>query len=412
MPKIQDIKTQAQIAELLVSTKFAAVRNEAFDKSEALDPSEEGLYQSWRENVTSHLATLASIMVLPRKKRGDTHDLVWQMQRGIVESTLEGRPIGPFAKYFFGLKIGGEAVRASSGIDTAHLLDNGEPGVVATNNHITNLSNRETDPNIFLSGALQYITERNRNAGQHFVGPENYASSLKFFTDKYVGMQTEYSDEDRATMKDLAKRCIGKFLGIADKIPPNIIEMSNIMASIKRLPSGTFDKQFSEGILRHMTDAINNTDQRGVDLIISTVGKLDVSECGDAASMLVDLALRKGQPIERSAQMNGTLRAIANLPHSSFSERAFHTFLETRNNIETASSLDSLESAVKNLSTIVGEVTKNQADSVTAKQMAENIAMQAVRIYNSAKIASPDSLTGQSEVLDQVQRIINCAHSI
>ncbi len=396
--------TAAKITDLMIMPVFRDARDAAFESADG----DGELYATWRQNADIHLGTLAAALVT--KKGASTPEILWEQQRQVALANVEGIPIGPFADFFFDLKTGGRAaeVEPASG-DISH-LPRGEYDVVATNNRITGLARDEDDAFTFFGDALNYLAVRRRQGGSKFEGPENYASTIKFFSDKSRDITFDAKSKQNAAR--MTNECMSRFLHVAERDEPNVVEMTNVLSAIKHLPQGVFDKRLSEGILKHTLATLDDFSQEGLNLLMSAAAKLDVSDCGEVAAMTIDLALRKGQRFERSGDMLASLRAVANLPHSSASERAFRSLLDTRSSLEVASSVDDLESTIKLLKQIIETTSEDPTDTVRVKGIANFIAHQAVNIYkqdNSSSAASPAELSAK---LQQVKRIVDTAKKI
>jgi len=376
-------KISAQYAELLLSPGFRQTSSEATDAAH-----EDGeLYAAWRQNMDEHLGGLATTLV-------DNKDLakgLWAQQRQVALGLLEGKPLGPFADYVYKLKVGGRGAEVSPSDGDASHLPPGEFEAVETNNRIRALSKNIEEPLEFLRESLDYTRGRRQKLGNRAEGPENYATALKYFTDKTFDYPL-IEQSDRASAKKLVGETIGNFLRIGERDEPNIIEITNLMSSIKNLPPHTVDKRFSAGILKHVLQGMEDFSQEGVNLFIQTLSKLDTEECSEAAAMSLDLALRKGAKFERSGDMLAALRAIDALDaKTNASERAFTTLLDVRSALEVSSSLDDLRETNKLLHSIVRNKTESPADTLRAKAIAEYVAHRAVDLYkNNARVSSRD----------------------
>lgn len=399
----KDDVTAAHVAEILLRPSFRSARNKAFEDAEG----DGELYLTWRDNADRHIASLASALTLGK---GTPSQILWEQQRLVAQSSANGEPIGPFGDFFFGLTHNGRSVEVNpSDGDISHLPP-GEYDVVATNNAIMAIARQEEDAFIFFDDALSYLKKRRQQGGSKFEGPENYATTLKLFTDKSIG--ADFTPKDKKETHALVGECMSRFLTTSERDTPNVVEMTNILSAVKHLPQGSFDKRFSEGILKHTLTTLDDFSQKGLNLLISAVAKLDVSECGEVAAMTVDLALRKGQRSERTGDMLAALRATANLPHSSASERAFRSLLDTRSSLEMASGLDDLETTIKLLKHIISETSESPEDTLRVKGIANFIARKAVETYKQSQTSATATPEELSRSLTQTKHIVDIAKQI
>jgi hypothetical protein len=176
---------------------------------------------------------------------------------------------------------------------------------------------------------------------------------------------------------------------------PNFIEMTNLYAAIRVLPGGSVDKQYSKAIIAHSLEQLPTYHTDVLSLLVTAIGKLDLTECGDSAATLIDLALRKKVALEKTANMTQTVRAIANLPASAAAERAFATFLEVRNDLEQPQDLEGLDAINHFLLRIVSDVIADPNLSLQAKSLAKLCAGYAMRIVRQKEHlgeATPDEI--------------------
>lgn len=367
-----------QYAELVLSPGFRKINDRAAEMAD----NDGDTYRQWRENMDEHLGGLAASIVDKEDLEGE----VWQHQRQVALSLLEDKQLGPFADYSFSLTVGGRAAEVEPSSIEYPVLPPGEPEIVATNTRVRSLAENTEEPMEFLRSALGYIKHR-RQKGNDYEGPENYATALKFFTDKTFDHPVmDQSSMDAA--RKLVTEGIGNFLRISERDEPNLIEITNILSTIKNLPPDMLDKRLSAGVLTHVLKLMDDFSQRGLNVLIGALGKIDSEQCAEPAAMVLDLALRKGSKMDRSGDMLSALRAVANLPKTTASERTFTTLLDVRNALELSSDLESLREVNKLLRQIVDNVTESKADSLRAKQLAEAVARRAVDLYKNVVQAS------------------------
>ena len=388
---------------MLGSPGFRNVMNTAADAAE--DKGE--VYAVWRENIDSHLGSLARAVV----ERKDLEREVWEHQRHVAMEMLDGKTFGPFSDYVYKINIAGESVRKAPGDGDASKLPAGEIDVVATNERVVRMSKSIDDPLEYIKESLDYIRQRKQQGGSKFEGPENYATALKLFTDKTIDSPL-IDDEDREEARKHISSTLGNFLRVSDKDPANIVEVTNILAAVKNLPAGLVDTRFTPGILKESLKMLDEFSQRGLNVLMGAMGKLDVSECPEAAAMTVDLALRSGAQFERSSDMLRSLRAVANLPHSNASERAFTTLLDVRNTLEVASDIESLCDTNKLLLQIVEESTENPNDTMRARGVAEYSARRALDLYSHMAKSRKYTTEELERAREKVEAAVKYARSI
>lgn len=410
-PLDRSTRIAAQVAEMLLSSGFRLSANRAFDASESPET-----YRLWRNNTDTHLGLTATTLTTTHPK---LNEIFWDRQRQIALDSLSGNKIGPFADYFFNARINGTRAEIEPSSDDVSHLPNGEYDVVQTNSMIVRESSGkyEDDPVSFLSTVSDILKSRRASGGNQFEGPENYATSLKLFADKVV---VRGSDLDKNEIKQ-ARGLVSQLIGGFDRISstdsnkpnkPNVIEMTNILAAIKRLPREIFEPWQAPIILRHTLGAMDDFNDRSLKLLINVLGKIDVSECEEEAAMTLDLALRKGSSLERSGDMLATLQAVNNVGKSKAAERAFSTLLDVRSNLEIAvNNLDSMRSINALLKVIVENVTEDPNDTKRAKQIADYVARSAVGLLKDLKRTSSEEEEYQ-KYLTTVRDIIKSAKSI
>ena len=370
----------AHYAELILSPAFRQTSAEATEVA-----NEDGeLYAAWRQNIDEHLGGLAATLT----DQKDLEKGLWDQQRHVALGILEGKPLGPFADFVYKLKVGKRSAEVQPSDGDASHLPAGEFEAVETNNRIRALSKNIDEPLEFLRESLDYTRQRRQKLGNRAEGPENYATALKYFTDKTFSFPL-VEQTDRASARKLVGETIGNFLRISEHDKPNIIEITNLLSSIKNLPPRTVDKRFSAGVLKHALIGMEDFSQEGVNLFIQAISKLDTEECSEVAAMSIDLALRKGAKFERSGDMLAALKAIVSLEtKTTASERAFTTLLDVRNALELSSNLEDLREINKLLHHIVRDKTESKTDTMRAKAVAEYVATRAVDLYKNNALTS------------------------
>jgi hypothetical protein len=387
--------TAARMAEMLLSPYYRSLKDAAFAAS-----GEDGeIYTAWRQRAELRVSKLAVDIA---KKTGDVMPVIWETQRDVAEHTLSGEPMGPFAGYFFAIRPNGRLAEIEPADDADNYLPPGEFDVVQTNSKILTLSQQIEEPIDFLGNALGVIANRKRMVGKQFVGPENYATALKFFADKSVQQQFDMK-KDGPAVKKLVGQTLGGFLKVAEKDTPNVIEVTNILAAIRHLPPRSVDKSFTEGILKHAVARMNDFDVRTAHNLVGAMTKLDFSECADGAAMVLDLALRRGYGFERTGNLLSALTATSRLTGGVMAERAFHTLLTVRTSLELSADPEELKAINEKLKYIVKNITKNPHDSKEAKELAEFV-LQRMSDIAAAKEADGENIS--SEDVEAAEHII------
>lgn len=382
----------AQYAEIILSPGFQKIADQAVNQAE----EDHELYSVWRENADLHLGMVASAVVMGQ----DLSSSFWDQQREIAIGILNGQPTGPFADYFYKLKLNGRAAEVDpSDGDISHLPP-GEYDIINSNSTISRISREIESPLEFIEEGIGYMRSRRQKGGSKFEGPENYATMLKYFTDKTFDQPIDPKDKQK--LRKFVGECTGQFLRVAGRDAPNIVEVTNVLSAVKNLPKGTFDAKLSSGILRYSLMTLDEFTSEGVNLLQGAIAHMDLSECAEPAAMTVDLALRKGAKFERSGDFLTSLRAVRNLPHTTASERAFTTLLDVRNELEIAADLEKLAEMNRHLLAIVSETTENIHDTKRAKEVAEYIARRAIQIYKNT-----ETHTSSQEELEKTHKTVS-----
>ena len=267
------------------------------------------------------------------------------------------------------------------------------------------------EPLDYLMESLDYTRQRKQQGGSKFEGPENYATMLKLFSDKTFDYPL-IGQSDRAQARKYIGTGLGNFLRVSENDPANIVEVTNILAAIKNLPSGLVDKRFTGGVLKETLIMLDEFSQRGLNVLLGAMSKLDVGEFAEPAAMTVDLALRSGAQFERSSDMLVSLRAVANLPHTKASERAFTTLLDVRSSLEVAADIDSLHETNKLLAKIVRGVTESREDTLRAKGVAEYAARRAMDLYSHMAKSRATNSTELERAREMVTGTVQYARNI
>lgn len=292
----------------------------------------------------------------------------WQLARETAIVHMGGVALGPFYDYLTSFE--GEVTSSELSIDN---LPEGDGRVITTNSKIIMANKTFQDPVEFIDAALEIIQRRKRQLLAN-IGPENYATAIKFFTDKYAALEHPTREVDPRTIKDYMDECVGGFINIWRNDEPNFIEMTNVYASIRMLPQGSVDHSFTGPLinqsLRSLPDYSNDT----ISTMLSALPKLDLTGQEEPTAQLVNLAIRKSKKFEKTADMRITLRAISVLPRSQASEQALKAFFEYRNDLEQSLDIIGAEEVVDRLR-VIADIHQDNLPIVAAiKEIAERAA--------------------------------------
>lgn len=386
------VAVSGRMAELLVSPDYRQALTAAYEA----DPE---TYHEQRD-----AAQIIAVEALADYR--DDAQAAWEMRRQSTLTELGGYSLGAFNMFLHAR--GGEAPQTGKSIED---LGQGSAEVVRTNSRITSLKNIYEDPIDYLDAALETIDARAASLGRRkAVGPENYATAIKNFTDKYVAFPSDHLD--KAIIKDQVSRCVDGFIDIAKHDKPNFVEMTNLFFAIRHLPVGSFDASYTTDIIKYSLELLPDFDNdynRGngtLSIMIAALSRIDLSSSGEAAANLIDLALRKGKKMETTRDYLQTLAAIGNLPATPAANRSFHSFLAARNDLENALDINGCEAATERLLAIGANVIDDPQLTQYAKQLSGNIALRATKLYPE-KVQSDDSTDRYKQQLKEtVQQII------
>lgn len=309
-------------------------------------------------------------------------EMVWDVRRRMLAQKLAGVSFGAFESF-----LQGDGETKPSDLKISDLPD-GEPLVVKTNSQIITASRSsefQDKPRDFFDTTLHIIAQR-LNDSESNVGPENYATALKFYADKYIGASVTGEQQqvapDNSDVKALMDECLDGFFAIAEKDAPNFVEMTNLYAAIQALPKGVVDERFTEPILAYSLRNMDDYNPAILTLLLNTIAKIDIHEYGDAAAETVDLALRKGKQFETTRDFRIALRALASLPKGPKTDQALRTFFTVRNDLEQALDVEGAEEVVGRLLDIVKFGTEDAELTIMIKETAETSIVKASQAYD------------------------------
>lgn len=296
----------------------------------------------------------------------------WQMRRAASLAKLGGTALGSFDSYFQTLPS------ESYATDTqANELPQGEVKIIQTNSRIVRLRDMYSDdaPVEFLDAAIDEINDRKRTE-VGAIGPENYATALKFFADKYVGLAME-EEVDQCETKKLVGRALSGFLDISKKDAPNFIEMTNVYTTLRVLPEGIVDAKLTRPLIEQSLQSLPEYPNEVIAVMLSSIPKLNLAECGESTAELIDLAVRKSKKFERRDDFRTAIRAVSVLPRGAASDRAVRTVLQYRNNLEQSFDLESADEAMVRIRKLADEVVGSDELYRALKQVAERMGQSA-----------------------------------
>lgn len=387
------IRNDARYAEVLVSPEYRTADSATFDENP-------DTYHDIRDEAREVIIAALS---------GSKSDEIaaWDMRREATRLELGGVSLGAYGTYFHSLEA-----RGSASGKAIYELDKGEQGEVKTNDQIIALKELHKEPIDFFEAALKTIEDRKQvaNAGRT-TGPANYATAMKFFTDKYLSFPGYHLDQ--AFIKSSIDEAMGGFLASAEEDRPNFIEMTNVFFTIRELPKGSVDAKFSKDLVDltlTLLPEFDNNDQgnMALSLLLGAFSKLDLSEptVGQAAAHTLDLTLRKGRSLETSREYRRAISAIANLPAVPAANLAFATFMEKRNNIEQSLGIYDFEHITNEVLRIIDTVIDDPKVTLDAKTMSYEMAEKAQTIYTEAAISGNLTALQLEQMRDTARKTI------
>lgn len=358
------VRHDARFAEELLAPDYRGALNAAFEA--------DGVLYAQQRRATQRIV----IGALAASGCTDPDQLGWEMRRRAALAQMAGQDFGPFSDYFTG-----KGGKSEPSLLTGNDLEDGRPEAKMTNRTILSLNAQLSDPTQFLGTALDAIEVRKRR-GTTNVGPENYTTSLKFFADKYRGQKRPHVD--REELHELVNRSMAGLEEVARHDAPNFLELTNLLSAIRALPVGMIDEKFSPMVIEHGLKQLPNFNGQMIRTLFGAMGRLDLTNAGDPAATLFDLALRKGS-IETTAHMQSVLRVMQNLPAGKAANAAFHSFLLARNNLELALDLAGLDEVNSRLVTIALHVIDNPKLKDAACKLAFRCAARAKTLYEEGE---------------------------
>jgi len=293
----------------------------------------------------------------------------WEAGRQAVLSRLGSQALGRFEDFFLGsdaIPLAGEVVQ--------DLLPNGDHSVAATNNRIVRWSREIDDPIEFFEAALDLV-HRQKGHGPDKIGPENYATTLKLFSDKYASIEREPETDknedltlpDTDEVKTLVTETLDDFFRVSLRDAPNYLEMTNIFAAIRALPKGVVDPKFTKDLLTHAVQNLDQVDTLAGRSFLGAMQKIDTSEYPLEASAMVNMLMRRGNGFEKTNDLRVSLRAIDSLQKNPQTDAALEMFFERAQGFDQPLDLEGVDEAVDRLRRIINESTDSRELAFKAK---------------------------------------------
>lgn len=383
-------RPEAAFAEETLSPAFRDALNKESDKD---------LEAYTQKKEAAEALILGAIPVALGRRAVNRRALGWHMRRELALSKADGdvQDIGEFGQYVDSLDP-----HAEFNVPDDYILTPGGPEVVRTNYMVVASKDIESDPLDYFETALDTIAQR-KNESPNNINPENYATALKLFTDKF--RESGVTRIDREDTKDLVDNCLNGYLDVAEREEPNPIGMTNIYASIRRLEQGVVDKKFTMPLLTLTLEHIPQFHNGTKIVALGGIGKLDLSDSGEVGADCIDLIMRSGLQLEKTSDLRVVARAIANLPATLAANETFKTFLAVRNGLEQPLDLEGLDELNQHLRRIVEHVVDDPELTKQAIEVAHTNVLSAVEIMKAR--SNDDSLTKQQlqDLRTVVQRI-------
>jgi len=360
------IKESGALAEITVSDKrYRDALNAPFANDSLFDVDVLHAHQATADMIIGNTLKEVGINADPETQR-------WEAGRNAVLSLLSRKALGSFEGYFLGVDV-----IPVIPVVKAEELPEGQFDVAATNNRIVRYSNSIDDPIEFFDTTLGVI-DRQKKIGYDKIGPENFATALKLFSDKYSSLKQENDDTDSDSLvmpdiedvKHLTNEALRGFFDVASRDAPNYLEMTNIFASICALPKGVIDPKFTQNILLYATKNMDQYEPRNTRLLMAALAKIDTSEYPLETSAMVNMLLHMGGEFEMSRDVRTAIRAIDTLQKNPQTDAALKEFFELSVGFDQTLLLEGVDEVIDRLGHIISEGTEDRDLSVSAKQFA------------------------------------------
>jgi len=296
----------------------------------------------------------------------------WESGRQAVAALLSRKALGSFEDFF----LGPESI---STIPTAEseILPMGEHEVVITNNRIVRYATTIDDPLEFFDTSLSVI-DRQRKLDRKKIGPENYATAAKLFSDKYINLVRDIEEPnsdtlplpDTADIKPLIDETLEGFFDVSLRDAPNWLEMTNMYAMIRTMPKGMVDPKFTRDILKYTADNMDQYDKGIARTFLAAIPKINTSEYNSEAAAIINMILHSAGEFETTRDLRTTIRAIESLDKSTQTDAALRQFFELSEGFDQPLEFEGVDEVVDRLRHIIEGVTDDAELTVKAKEFA------------------------------------------
>jgi hypothetical protein len=387
-------KESGMLAEVIISDpRYRAALNEPYiTEIPLVDPD---VHQSHQE--TAH-AVLLNMLKQTGVDAPETQR-TWEAGRRAVEALLSRQALGTFEHYF----LGKDVIPTLPEVTPA-VLPEGEYDVVATNSRIVRSGNVIDDPFEFFDTSLGII-DRQKMKGKDKVGPENYATAMKLFSDKYIALERESVESDDTLslpnvgeVKQLLDEALTGFFNIAQRDAPNAVEMTNVYATIRALPKGLFDPKFTHDLLVHTTQTMDQFTNKVAMVFLGAIPKIDTSHYPLETSSIVNLLLSRSMQFETTRHLRTTIRAIDALALNAQTDAALEKFFALAEGFDQPLDIEGIDEVVDRLSRIATSSTEDVELAVRAKRFAEKCMVRMNRLTKQ-ELASGTLTQAQLEQL-------------
>jgi len=303
----------------------------------------------------------------------------WESGRQAVAALLSRQALGSFEDYF----LGPESIPVVPPTES-DILPMGEHEVVKTNNRIMRYANSIDDPLEFFDISLGVI-ERQRKLDRHKIGPENYATAAKLFSDKYIMLERDLDEANADTLplpdttdiKPLIDETLEGFFEVSSRDAPNYLEMTNMYAMIRTMPKGMIDPKFTRDILRYTADNMDQYDKGVTRVFLSAFPKIDTSAYNNEAAAIVNMMLHSAGEFETTRDLRTTVRAIESLGKGTQTDAALRRFFELAEGFDQPLEYEGIDEVLDRLRHIIEDVTDDTELSLTTKAFAGKCMLRA-----------------------------------
>lgn len=303
----------------------------------------------------------------------------WTAARLAVRDLLGGVALGTFKEYF----LGKDSIPALSEAQPDDLPE-GSYDAVSVNSRIVRYSSSIENPIEFIDTALGVI-DRQKKSGIDKIGPENYATALKYFSDKYNAIERSKDEAESDTldlpdvseMKPLVDEALTGLFAIAKRDTPNYLEMTNVYAAIRSLPRGVIDQKFVKDILIYTVDNLDQYDRSVNNVLLAALAKIDTSQYQLETAAIINLALHRIPQFERTNDLRVAVRAIDSLGKNAQSDAAFERFLELADGFSSPLEIEAVDEVMERFRTILNETVDSPELTAKAQSFAETCMIRA-----------------------------------